>query len=170
LQLEPLEDRAVPTFLAGGAQLAAEILPFPLSQPLVQGGTKPESAVLAGRLAIGGQPNAAPKPIQVTVAQNASETVIDLQPIFSAVAGLQHGDPLRFSMLGNTNSGLVTTDLSEAELALTYTKGQSGTATITVCATDADGVSARQTLVVTVTPLTPVVVRVSPGTPPATPR
>ena len=92
-------------------------------------------------------------PIRVTVNENSSATVINLGAAFRAVSGLQHGDGLKLSILGNTNSGLVKPGLSEAALTLTYAKGKCGTATITVCATDADGVSVKQTLLVTVRPL-----------------
>jgi hypothetical protein len=89
-------------------------------------------------------------PICVTVFENASETVINLSTAFATVGGLQHRDGLKLSILGNTNRGLVSTDLSEAALTLTYARGKSGTATITLCATDADGVSVKRSLVVTV--------------------
>jgi hypothetical protein len=99
------------------------------------------------------------RPLQVTVAQNSAETTINLGPVFAANGGLQQDDGLQLSLVGNTNSGLVSTDLSEAMLTLTYKGGQYGTATITVSATDGDGVSVQQTLLITVTPLTPVVNR-----------
>jgi hypothetical protein len=95
--------------------------------------------------------------LHVTVSQNASETVLDLGPVFAAVPGLQHDAGLHLTVLGNTNGRLVTPDLSGSALTLTYTPGLSGTATITVNATDADGVCAQQTVVVTVSPLRPVV-------------
>jgi hypothetical protein len=99
--------------------------------------------------AAGKLPEAASQ-IQVTVAQNSSETVIDLGAAFSAASGIQHGGGVKLSILGNTNSGLVTTDLSESALTLTYAPRKYGMATIIVSATDADGVSVTQTFVVTV--------------------
>jgi hypothetical protein len=102
-------------------------------------------------------------PIPVTVAENSSQTVIDLGRIFSAMSGLQYADGLKLSILGNTNSGLVTTDLSEAALTLTYAQGKCGTATIIVNATDADRVSVQQTILVTVGPSSPQVAQ-APGT------
>jgi hypothetical protein len=96
-------------------------------------------------------------PLQVTVSQNASETVLDLGPTFAAMSGLQNDAGLHLAVLGNTNGKLVTTDLSGSALTLTYTPGLSGTATITVNATDVDGVCAQQTVVVTVLPLRLVV-------------
>jgi hypothetical protein len=98
----------------------------------------------------GGKPPGDAAQIQVTVEQDSAETVIDLGAAFDATSGIQHGGGLKLSIVGNTNSGLVTTDLSEGALTLTYSEGMYGTATITVGATDADGVSVTQTLVVTV--------------------
>jgi hypothetical protein len=95
-------------------------------------------------------------PICVTVDQDSPETVIDLGAAFAAARGLQHGDGLKLAILGNTNSGLVRTDLSEAALTLCYSRGKYGEATITACATDADGVSAKQTFLITVRPARPV--------------
>jgi hypothetical protein len=92
-------------------------------------------------------------PILVTVAENASPTVIDLSPAIATMSGIRPATGLKLSILGNTNSGLVQTNLSKAALTLTYSPGATGTATITVRATDADGVSAQQTLLVTVHPL-----------------
>jgi hypothetical protein len=71
------------------------------------------------------------------------------------VSGLRHDDGLKLSILGNTNSGLVKPTLSEAALSLSYTQGKYGSATITVCANDVDGVSVKQTVMVTVRPLIP---------------
>jgi hypothetical protein len=91
-------------------------------------------------------------PVNVTVNENAPPTVMDLRVVFASVNGLQHSDGLKFAILGNTNPQLVQTTLSDAALRLTYTQGMSGTATITVCATDADGVSVKRTIQVTVLP------------------
>jgi hypothetical protein len=85
--------------------------------------------------------------------ENSPETVIDLGPIFGAMTSINHEDGLQLSMVGNTNSRLVRTDLSGADLTLTYAPGKYGTATITVGATDADGVSVQETILVTVRPL-----------------
>jgi hypothetical protein len=94
-------------------------------------------------------------PIRVTVAQNSPATVIDLGPVFAAMPVIQHEDGLQLAIRGNTNSRLVRAELSEAALTLTYTQGQCGTATITVNATDVDGVSVQQTVLVTVSPPSP---------------
>jgi hypothetical protein len=91
--------------------------------------------------------------MQVTVRENSPKTVIDLVPIFAQMSGIQHEDGLQMSLLGNSNPGLVKTDLSEGQLALTYAPSKCGTASITVGATDADGVSVRENILVTVLPL-----------------
>jgi hypothetical protein len=88
----------------------------------------------------------------VTVDENAPESIVHLGPIFGAMSGIQHGDGLQLSILGNTNSDLVTADLSGTDLTLTYAPGISGTAMITVGATDADGVSVQVTILVTIRP------------------
>jgi hypothetical protein len=135
--LEVLEGRALPAPLWG----AATALPV-LNAPAVSNATP-------------GQLNGRTTPIDVTVTQNTRETVIDLGPVFAAIPGFQHQDGVQLSVLGNTNPTLVQTELSDSALILTYRSGQCGTATIVVCATDADGVSVQQSFLVTVRPLRP---------------
>jgi hypothetical protein len=97
-----------------------------------------------------------PKPttnaLRVTVVENSPKTVIDLAAVFARMSGIRHEDGLQMSMMGNTNSGLVKTALSECELTLNYAPRKFGTATIVVGAADADGVSVRENIVVTVLP------------------
>jgi hypothetical protein len=100
-------------------------------------------------------------PLRVTVRQNAAESVLDLGPVFAALPGLQQKGGLQLTILGNTNARLVTPDLSGSALTLSYTRGLSGTATITVNAMDADRVCVQQTIVVTVRPRAPVTGAVS---------
>jgi cyclophilin family peptidyl-prolyl cis-trans isomerase len=57
---------------------------------------------------------------------------------------------LNYSVLTNTNSGLVNATVSGNNLTLTYTHGQTGSATITVQATDANGRSVTTSFTVTV--------------------
>lgn len=141
--LETLEDRTLPAPLVHG------ILP-----PARQGVT---SAVFAPpppqpvALAVPG--NAATHQMRVTVMMNSHASVIDLDPLFAQLSGPHPADGLQISLLGNTNPGLVKTDLSEGELTLTYTPSRCGTATITVGATDADGACLRENILVTVLPL-----------------
>jgi hypothetical protein len=132
--LETLQGRELPALLGGGLLAPAVSAIFSPVQPTAF------------------RPPVRTPPVQVTVAQNSLETVIDLDTVFAAVPGIQHADGLQFSVLGNTNAALVRTELSDAALILTYARGQSGTSTIIVCATDADGVSVQQRIVVTVRP------------------
>jgi hypothetical protein len=83
---------------------------------------------------------------------DSPETVLDLGAVFRSKVGIQHEGGLRLELLGNTNSALVQTDLSEAALTFTYARGKCGTATITVSATDGDGVSVQEAVVVMVGP------------------
>jgi hypothetical protein len=111
------------------------------------------SGALTGLQPIGSQSaGAGVHEMQVTVRENSPKTVIDLGPIFAQMSGIQHQDGLQMSLLGNTNPGLVKADLSEGELALIYTPSKCGTASIIVGATDADGMSVRENILVTVLP------------------
>jgi hypothetical protein len=149
-----LEDRLVPALSARGIpQLAAAGLTPHAGAALTL--REPDPAIPAAGSGLQQITRGVPtgtKPIVVTVAENAPDSVIDLGAVFDAMDGIQHNDGLRLRMVGNTNSGLVKTDLSEAELTLTYARGKCGTATITVAATDADGVSVKTTVLVTVKP------------------
>jgi hypothetical protein len=133
--LEPLEDRLLP--VVTGGIITPVVGPYVVSG-LVQVGSK----LSAG----------ATSPIRVTINQNASETVIDLGAVFCTMNNFRASEGLRLSVLSNTNSGLVRTDLSEAALTLTYVRGKCGTATIVVGATDADGLSTKLTIMVMVRP------------------
>jgi hypothetical protein len=144
----------LPSLAASGALgLAAE--------PLTPGASIPAAHLqVAAALAspVGGLPTAGKSPMpsnnmSVIVPQNAPESVIDLGPVFGAMGEIHPKDGLQLSILGNSNSSLVTTDLSGADLTLTYARGKCGTATITVGATDADGMSVREVVLVTVTPV-----------------
>ena len=134
-RLEPLEDRTLQATL-GSATFAVALAPVAVAV------ASPPSTM----------PPASTAPIQVTVDENSPATVIDLGTAFAGVSGLRVNDGLKLSILGNSNSGLVKPALSEAALSLTYARGKCGTATVTVCATDADGVSVKQTVLVTVRP------------------
>jgi hypothetical protein len=158
LQLEALEDRTLPAPLVYG------VLPLVpkgttsavFAPPLPQSVAIAASGALSGLHLISSQPaNVAANQMMVTVMENSPKTVIDLGPVFAQMSGLHPEDGLQLSLLGNTNPGLVKTDLSEGELTLTYTPSQCGTATITVGATDADSVSVRENVLVTVIPPPP---------------
>jgi cyclophilin family peptidyl-prolyl cis-trans isomerase len=61
---------------------------------------------------------------------------------------------LTYSVVSNSNAGLVTASISNEHLTLHYAAGQTGTATITVRATDRFGATVDQTFSVKVIPLT----------------
>ena len=67
----------------------------------------------------------------VTVNENASDTLINLATVFSDI----DGDVIVKSILNNTNTGLVTATLVDNQLTLDYLPNQFGTAQITVRAT-----------------------------------
>jgi hypothetical protein len=136
-QLEALEDRLLPAL---GVGAIPGPIPVSLTWNLQQ---------------TGGNLPAASNQMRVTTNENSAATVLALGAVFAAMSEIHAKDGLRLSILGNTNSGLVKTDLSGADLTLTYTRGKNGTATITVGATDTDGVSAREIILVTVRPLAP---------------
>jgi len=160
-QLEPLEDRTTPSALAGGIAAyaaqppaAARLIPVAAAYltppvawvaPVVVGGLKPTSAT----------PPGGANRMAMTYEENSPAARIDLSAVFGAVRGIRPDGGLQLAMLGNTNPALVKTALSEAELTLTFAAGKSGKATITVSATDADGVSVQETLLVTVLPQSP---------------
>jgi hypothetical protein len=156
-RLEPLEDRVlpalgagmVPPLAAGGAAPAAAAAPTP------RPAGAPAQGAGSGLQPIGHQPPGGTHQMSVTVVQNSPESVIELGAVFAAMPGIQHEDGLQLSVLGNTNSGLVQADLSEAELTLNYAPWKCGQATITVGATDADGVSVQENILVTVLPPKP---------------
>ncbi len=157
-KLESLEDRTLPAPLVYGML------------PLAPGGTtsaffaspplQPVAILASGALSdlqpISSKPaSTAANQMNVTVGENANKSVIDLGPLFANTNGIHAEDGLQLSLLGNTNPGLVKPQLSEGELTLTYTPSKSGTATITVGATDADGSCVQMNILVTVIPPRP---------------
>jgi hypothetical protein len=154
-QLEPLEDRLLPALGAGA-------IPGPIAGSLTSGASSTFPVVAAAALGpvwnlhpTGGKLPAASNQMRVTIDENSAATVIELGAIFAAMSDIHPKDGLQLSILGNTNSGLVKTDLSGADLTLIYARGKHGTATVTVGATDADGVSVREIIFVTVRHLVP---------------
>jgi hypothetical protein len=142
-RLEALEDRLLPAPLPGWSPS--------LTAP-AQVGAAPAGAV-SGLQPLSHPPLGYAGQLKVTVFENSPATAINLNTVFATVSGLQHKDGLQMSLMGNTNPGLVRTVLSKAELTLSYTRGGSGTATIIVAATDADGVCVKESILVTVCPL-----------------
>jgi RHS repeat-associated protein len=89
----------------------------------------------------------------ITTVENGPDTEIDLSTYFADAE--QSSDTLTYTIEQNTNSGLVTTTLVDGLLTLTYLTSQSGTAAITVRATDDQGEFVETVLNVTVDPNTP---------------
>jgi hypothetical protein len=150
-RLEILEDR-LPLAAWTGAlpALAAETFATgAAARPALPAATPDVFAALP---AIAAAPAAGANRMTLTVEEDSPATVIDLGAVFRSMNGIRHEDGLRLSVLGNTNSALVKTDLSEAALTLIYARGKQGKASITVCATDADGVSVKETLFITIVP------------------
>ena len=72
-----------------------------------------------------------------------------------SVSIVKRTDFLTYSIVSNTNPGLVTASLATGaneKLGLQYTAGQTGSATITIQATDSFGASVQSSFQVTVTP------------------
>jgi hypothetical protein len=90
--------------------------------------------------------------VDVTVPMNSGYSVQNLCKVLSGWEGWRYQNPPRISVVRNTNRALVTTRLTDTELRLSYTAGMSGTALVTVGLTDAAGVSAQITFVITVQP------------------
>ncbi len=89
----------------------------------------------------------------VNVLEDASPTVVDL---FSAFDDPEDPDnALTFTVVSNTNPGLVATSpiSAQGELTLTYTANQWGSSTITVRATDTENLSVEESFDVNITPV-----------------
>ncbi|MEC7838440.1 MAG: Ig-like domain-containing protein, partial [Chlamydiota bacterium] len=86
----------------------------------------------------------------VTANEDAVNKVIDLSKAFK---DSDSGDTLVYTVVGNTNSSLVSTSISSGNLTLDYGDNQNGSSTITVRATDSFGAYVEDTFVVTVNPV-----------------
>ena len=99
-------------------------------------------------------PNHAPfvaNPIaDVAVAAGTTATVLDLSAVFDDPDILPHVDEIALSVTGNTNPALLTATVNGTDLALGYAFGATGTAEITVRATDLAGAFAEHTFTVAV--------------------
>ena len=87
----------------------------------------------------------------VTTAEDAADTVIDLTGIFADVDIATSGDALTLSIV-NSDPLLLTETLTGASLTLDYLDDQNGTATLTVRATDSGGLFVESQFTVTVNP------------------
>ena len=147
--LESLEDRTLPAPLVHGM-----LLPQPAA--LAASGARSEHQPIRSQPA-----SVASNQITVTVGETFTQSVIDLCPRFAQSSGVRPEDGVQLSILGNTNPALVTPELSEGELTLTYAPSRYGTATITVGVITADGSCMRENILVTVLPPHPTNLGVS---------
>jgi cyclophilin family peptidyl-prolyl cis-trans isomerase len=76
--------------------------------------------------------------------------IVNSVTVQSTGGGGGGAEGLSFSVVNNTNTALVSTAIVDGNLTLTYAPGQTGTATITVQATDQFGLSVQTTFTVTV--------------------
>jgi hypothetical protein len=86
----------------------------------------------------------------VSVTDQSTSRVLNLAATFSD-ANVPYGDVLTLSTVSNSNPALVTTSWSGSTLTLGLAAGVSGSATLTVRATDSHGLFAEDTFVVIVT-------------------
>ena len=91
----------------------------------------------------------------VTVDEDAADTVVDLSGTFGDVDIALHGQSLILSVTGNTNPSLVSTSLAGTSLTLDYQDDQNGSATIEITATDTGlpPLSVSDSFLVTVNPV-----------------
>ena len=90
--------------------------------------------------------------VDVSVNEDAANTVIDISGVFDDVDIVTNSDSLSFSV-SNDNSGLISASLAGTTLTLDYQENQNGTTNITVTATDTQGPAAvSDTFLVTVAP------------------
>jgi hypothetical protein len=88
----------------------------------------------------------------VTVFEDAPDTVLDLSETFADVDIATNGDSLTLSVT-NDNPMLLTASIADSILTLDYAADQHGTANITVRATDLAGAFVEDTFLVTVNPV-----------------
>ncbi|MCX5677213.1 MAG: hypothetical protein NTX87_19685, partial [Planctomycetota bacterium] len=96
------------------------------------------------------QPAVAAPIADVAVNEDAAPTVINLAAAFTDPDIASRGDVLTYSVTANTNSSLVAGTIDGSQLTLTYAAQMSGSAAITVRATDTGGLWIEDAFNVTV--------------------
>jgi VCBS repeat-containing protein len=96
-----------------------------------------DQAVLFTVNAVNDAPTVANALADVVVAEDAAPTIIDISSVFADVDIATNADSLTYSV--SSDGALVSASITGTTLTLTYAGGQSGTATITVTATDDNG-------------------------------
>jgi Ca2+-binding RTX toxin-like protein len=86
----------------------------------------------------------------VTAEEGDADKIIDVSSNFTDVAS---NAVLTYSVAGNTDTDIVTASISGSQLTLKFSAVNSGTADITIRATDQSGQSSEQTFAVTVNPV-----------------
>jgi len=86
----------------------------------------------------------------LTVDEDATDTVLDLAGVFDDVDILSDADSLSLSVTDNSDTGLVSTSLSGTDLTLSQAANVNGAADITIRATDQAGAWAEDTFTLTV--------------------
>ncbi len=86
----------------------------------------------------------------IVVNEDASDTILDLATVFDDVDIVTNGDLLTYSLVSNTNAGLVTASLGGSNLTFDYQDDQFGAATVVVRATDSFGRAVTETINLTV--------------------
>jgi hypothetical protein len=132
-QLDALEDRFLPAPVVGPVALGA-------GQVTANGSSAPKVTTTAAPV----------RQVEVDVAVNAPDKVIDLRTYIPNWDAVPSDQTPRLSIVRNTNRDLVTADISDTELTLSFARGQSGTATVTVAVKDASGASTQISFVITV--------------------
>ncbi|HEX5270430.1 MAG TPA: hypothetical protein VFW33_08090, partial [Gemmataceae bacterium] len=149
LRPPPVAPGAAQFFRPGLDSLEGRVLPTGLVLGLTGGAAAALAAPGSAQATTG---KAAARQVDISVSVNAPATVIDLSQVLSDWSGFRAGGTPQLSVTSNTNRDLVSASLSDTELTLTYTAGQTGSANVTVLAQDASGASIQVTFVITVTP------------------
>ncbi len=79
-----------------------------------------------------------------------TDTVLNNYAAINSVSIIRQSDRITYSVISNSNAALVTPTISGNNLTLAYAANQTGTATITIRATDSDGQFTEDTFVVNV--------------------
>lgn len=110
-----------------------------------------DDATVTANLSDVNEPPVVDNPLaEVTVDEDAVDTVFDLSGVFSDP---DTGDGLTLTVVGNDNDTLVTTSLAGTMLTLGYQLNQNGVANLTIRATDTQGLFVEDSFQVTVTPV-----------------
>ena len=97
-----------------------------------------------GKIKIDSVPTVANPVADVTVNEDAPDTVLDLSAAFADVDIAEYGDNLTLSVAANSNLGVVQTNVLANTLTLSYPANANGTSNITIRGTDCLGYYVEQ--------------------------